>query len=124
MSRIPQAEVYFASPRSEAAREVFEMFGPYGTFEDIHLGCADTDNTSGQLGWVPAEAIVRAIRRREILQWSPAEDAITSLIRHDTERGGGIINAQPELAQVRAAMIAFGENALDQKREQDRRAVR
>lgn len=111
------AETYFAGPRDPAVREVVEMFGPTGNFVDFHLGAgAGTENTTGQLRWVPGDKLVRATRQLEIDGWSPDEDVAIALIKHDTERGGGLKGASPMLAALRARMMVFGETALAQER--------
>lgn len=112
---------YIASPFSRAVREVQGMF-PNGNFEDYWLGTPAYDNTRlrDEPGWVSLESVLRKLSAVEAYSWRPADDATEALMRHDTESGGGLIGATPELTAVRAAMVVVGNRALEAERRLER----
>jgi hypothetical protein len=78
-------------------------------WDDYWLGVAALDNTSGQLGWVSVELVIRLMREREINAWTPADDEITSMIDNESQRGGGLMGSTPTVIGIRQGLIETGQ---------------
>jgi hypothetical protein len=119
----------------EVEREVIDMFGPAGNFEDYWLNYSPPD-TRGD--WYSAESVLKADRTRELMRESADSDSAASLLENGSpahctrhplemspgERGGGSMGFDPEYTPVLEGILASGHRALAEQRRLERAARR
>lgn len=87
-------------------------------FTDYWLGVPAYDNTLGQSGWTSADEVLKAARVDEINEWAKLDEAGSfteqeiSEEPHSHGSASGLMGVQPELAPVKAGLIALGNKAL------------
>ena len=108
-ARIPWSEVLF----QDGNWEDFWLGQPPGTNSFIMGGPA---TELGLPGWTSIEEVLRHMRAHETMTWTPQRDLVLSLLKHDTERGGGIQGATPELQRYRSSLLSRGRKALEWER--------
>jgi hypothetical protein len=91
--------------------DIRKWFGDQGNYEDYWLQADRPDPREG-IGWESIDTFVLdPLRREELALWGPDWDAIVSLMRYDTERGGGLQGGTPELTRIRAGLVGRGSVA-------------
>jgi hypothetical protein len=85
-----------------------------GNFTDYWLGCPTYDNSfiADNERWSSAEEVVRAVRNREIPEWTPYRDMIGKIITdrpNAIDRAGGLKDISPEFHFVRSQLIKRGQ---------------
>jgi len=98
-----------------------KWFGDWGNIEDYWLGYPPTSNSfmSDDNGWSSAEAILRAMRAREIATWSK-DDAATEALMRIGSSGGGLTGVEGIYHDVLSGVVASGKRALDEQSGIDR----
>lgn len=93
----------------------FWLGQPPGTNSFITDGPAGVNNT-----WRSAELFLKDMRDAEVASWTSERDLAESLIKHDTERGGGIQGSTPEMQHFRSQLLSRGRLALEWERRMGR----
>lgn len=104
-------EQWFVSPYSPAAREVREMFGEAGNFEDYWLGPGHKPPADEGV-WVSAETFLRALRTQEREAWTPERDALEQLTAeapNALDRGANLVGLEPVYGAVKSGLMKLGE---------------
>lgn len=101
-----------------------KWFGDWGNIEDYWLGYPPSTNSfmSDDSGWSSAEAVLRAMRAREIEKWRKEDSATEALMRIGTS-GGGLTGVEGIYYDVLAGVVASGKRALDEQSNVERLAT-